>query len=148
MSKFDQAGLLAQPQHLHEQLGDGLQVTLTEIGNRVVVRVLVAAKHAERYVLVGSALNLARGAYARAIPVKNDAKEHLRVITSATTVCVFDVRLHKLAQVRRQEETLVEIEWKKAAGHSRPTRHVGRWDQTIAWSCQGLPVERHHGLRP
>lgn len=58
VTQLDQAGFLAQLEHLDEQARQRLEVAPAEVGDRVVVGLLVAGEHAVRDVLPGGLLDL------------------------------------------------------------------------------------------
>jgi hypothetical protein len=58
MPHLHQAGLLAEPEHLHEQILQQLQVPASALTDPCVVRLLVTAQHPEGQVLVAGSLDL------------------------------------------------------------------------------------------
>lgn len=58
MPHLHQAGLLAEPEHLHKQILQQLQVPAAELTDPCVVRLLVTAQYPERQILVAGPLDL------------------------------------------------------------------------------------------
>jgi hypothetical protein len=65
---------------LDEQLGQGRQMPFPELGNAVVVRMLIAGQDAERDIPIRRALDLPRRGHAGAVRVEQQLHHHRRVI--------------------------------------------------------------------
>ena len=59
MAQAHHPGFLAEPQDLHKQRAQGLQVAAAELTDPAVVRLLVAGEHPEGQILVAGPLDLA-----------------------------------------------------------------------------------------
>ena len=79
-AELDQAGLLTEPQSLHEQLGQRLEVAAAKAGDRAVVGVLVGAQHAHGDIAVGGLLELARGGRGGGVAVDQELQHQARVV--------------------------------------------------------------------
>ena len=107
----NELGLPAQPQRLHEQLPQRLQVTGPEAGDRAVVRLLIGAEHPHRHITVARPLQLARGDDPVGVAVDKQLDHQARVIGRiATLLLVAGVdrrqierpRLHQIGNKVRQ----------------------------------------------
>jgi hypothetical protein len=78
MAQLQDARLVREDQHLHEQLRDLGQKRLPELGYRRVIRMQPTRNKAKRHGLVGGRLNLARTEHARCIPIEQQAQQHFR----------------------------------------------------------------------
>jgi hypothetical protein len=76
MAQAHHAGLLAEPQDLHEKLAEGVQVPAAELTDPAVVRLLVTGQHPESQILVAGALNLPGGDDADAVGVEEQQRHH------------------------------------------------------------------------
>ena len=72
------AGFLAEPQDLHKQITERLEVAAAELTDPAVVRLLVAGQHPEGQVLVAGPLDLARRHRAHAVGVQQQQRQPLR----------------------------------------------------------------------
>src|ERR1035438_5042672 len=77
-------------------------MTLAELGDGGVVRVLVAGKITEGHVFEGARLNLARTVDAPRIAVQKQANHHLRRIGCLTAAILLLIRLVDGAQIQRR----------------------------------------------
>src|SRR5664280_3769672 len=80
MAQLHQSSFGTQQQSLREQTRERLQMTLAELGDGGVVRVLVAGKITEGHVLECARLNLARTVDAPCIAVQEQTDHHLRCV--------------------------------------------------------------------
>ena len=69
MPEPDEPCLLTEPEHLHEQPRERLQMLLAELCDAVVVGVLIAGQHTKRDLLVGRPFDASRGRLAHAVRV-------------------------------------------------------------------------------
>ena len=126
--QLHEPGLLAEPQHLHEQGPQRLEMPLPERGEAVMVGMLVRGQHPIRHVLVRRPLDLPRRRLARAVRVDQELDHHPRVVRRLPALFALVggedrreiQRLHHvaheqgqvalgqpLAHVRRQQQPLV-----------------------------------------
>jgi len=80
VAQAQQARLLAQPQHLHKQARQCIEMNEAEITDPAVVRLLVAGEHAEGGILPAGPLDPARGGDADAVGVEQQHHHHPRLI--------------------------------------------------------------------
>src|SRR6516225_7364216 len=97
-------------------------MTLAELGDGGVVRVLVARQVAESYLLVGAPLNFARAVHAGRIAIQKQADHHLRSVGRLTSPILLLVRLVDRAQLQRR----YHIHPKNAPGGPREANHEAR----------------------
>ena len=102
VAQLHQARFRTQQQPLGEQTRKAIQMTLAELGQGGVVRVLVARQVAESYVLVGAPLNFARAVHPGRIAIQKQADHHLRSVGRLTSPILLLVRLVDRAQVQRR----------------------------------------------
>src|SRR5258707_15412708 len=77
-------------------------MTLAELGDGVVVGMLVAGKITEGNVLERARLNLARTVHPRRIAVQKQANHHLRRVSRLTTAILLRIRGIDGAQIQRR----------------------------------------------
>jgi hypothetical protein len=78
MAQAHHPSLLAQPQDLHEQIAQRIEVAAPEFTDPTVVRLLVAGQHPECQVLVAGPLDPAGGDDAHAVAVEQQQRQSLR----------------------------------------------------------------------
>ena len=71
--------LARQAHHLHEQLGQLLQVQRTEVRDRAMRGIVVCSQHAKRHVFVELGRDLARAEHARRVAVDQHLDHHGRM---------------------------------------------------------------------
>ncbi len=81
VAQAHQARLLAQPQHLHKQALEGIEVAAAELADPAVVGLPVAGEHPEGGILPAGPLDPARGWYADALGVQEQHHHHPRLTT-------------------------------------------------------------------
>ncbi len=67
VAQAHQPRLLIEPQHLHKQARQGIEMNESEITDPAVVKLLVAGEHSESQILVAGPLDPARGGDADAV---------------------------------------------------------------------------------
>ena len=98
-AQLDQPHLLGQLDHLHEQIGQLLQVQRPEVAR---------AQHPKRQVLVQPALNLARAEHARGVTVDQHLDHHGRVERLVACAPTFVTRIERL-EVQRIDRVANEV---------------------------------------
>jgi len=79
MAQAHHPRLMAQPQDLHKQALEGIEVAAPVLADPAVVRLLVTGQHPEGQVLVAGALDLAGRDVAHAVGVEQQHRYHPRV---------------------------------------------------------------------
>ena len=80
LAQAHQPCLLAQPEHLNKQAGQGGQVLATKVADAAVVRLLVAGQHTEGGVLPAGLLDLAGAGQTDAVGVQEQVHHHSGVV--------------------------------------------------------------------
>ena len=107
-AQLDQPHLLGQLDHLHEQIGQLLQVQRPEVADRAVLGEVARAQHPKRQVLVQPALNLARAEHARGVTVDQHLDHHGRVERLVACASTFVTRIERL-EVQRIDRVANEV---------------------------------------
>src|SRR6267154_5308543 len=102
MTQLHQASFGTKQQSLREQTRERIQMTLAELRDGGVVRVLVAGKITEGYVLQGARLNLARTVDALRITVQEQTHHHLRRIGRLAATILVLIGPVDRAQIQRR----------------------------------------------
>ena len=79
MAQAHHANFLAEPQDLHKQAAQSIEVLAPEFTDTAVVRLLIAGQHTERQILVAGPLDPALGDDAHAVGVEQQQRHHPRV---------------------------------------------------------------------
>lgn len=80
ITQLHEPSLAAQLQRLHEELGQRVKMLLAEVGDGVVIRMLIGGKEGEGKIVVGGFLDTPGTRKADRIAVEQQAREHQRVI--------------------------------------------------------------------
>ncbi len=78
MAQADNPRLLAQPQDLHKQTLEGIEVAAPELTDTAVIGLLVAGHHPEGQILVAGTFDLAGGDDAHAVGAEQEHRQPLR----------------------------------------------------------------------
>ena len=102
MAQLYQTRLLAQQQGLREQPRQGLQMALAELREGVVIRMCVRRQVAERHVVVGLGLHLARTVNTRRVAIQKNPHHHRRRVRRHAAAILRLIRGQDRAQIQRR----------------------------------------------